>query len=105
MDIGLVVGTVVATRKDESLAGKKLLLTQPLDLDGLPVGPARLMVDAAGAGVGEKVIFVTGAASRNALKAPGAALDMAIVGIVDSCEVSVDVKALEAGRGRQVPGT
>jgi ethanolamine utilization protein EutN len=49
------------------------------------------MVDAVGAGVGELVIYVTGEASRNALKKPEAALDMAIVGIVDSFEVAKDL--------------
>ncbi|MDR0621741.1 MAG: EutN/CcmL family microcompartment protein [Deltaproteobacteria bacterium] len=97
MDIGKVVGTVVATRKDESLVGAKLLITQPLDLAFEPVGQARLMVDSVGAGVGEIVIYATGQAARNALKKREAAIDAAIVGIVDSCEID----PILAGKGKK----
>lgn len=88
MDIGRVVGTIVATRKDETLVGSKLLVVQPLDLAQNPAGGARVMVDTVGAGIGETVIYASGHAARNAAKKRDAAIDAAVVGIVDSCEIS-----------------
>ena len=87
MELARVVGTVVATRKDDSLLGKKLLLIQPLSPTLIPQGNARVMVDTAGSGIGELVLFVTGAAARNAAGRTDAAIDGAVVGIVDSVEV------------------
>lgn len=88
MEIGKVVGTVVATRKDDSLVGFKLLMVQPVDLEGKTSASARVMVDTVGAGVGELVLFAGGHAARHAAKNREAAIDLAVVGIVDSCEIS-----------------
>src|SRR5687767_7602623 len=55
MQIGRVIGDVVATRKDESLAGITLLIVQPLTPDHQPAGRPIVAVDAVGAGVGEEV--------------------------------------------------
>ena len=66
--------------------GKKLLLVQPLGPDLSHAGNAKVVVDTVGAGAGELVLLVTGAASRNAVRRPEAALDSAAVGIVDSVE-------------------
>jgi ethanolamine utilization protein EutN len=89
MIIGRVVGTVVATQKNRKLAGAKLLLVQPLTLDDQPRGTALLTIDAVGAGVGEKVLVVIeGKSAGDALGRKGAAVDAAIVGIVDAVEVS-----------------
>ena len=90
MNMGRVVGNIVSTRKDETLIGTKLLITQPLDLWLRPNGSARVMVDTVGAGVGELVLYVSGAASRNAAKREKSAIDMAIVGIIDSVDVNLD---------------
>lgn len=87
MYIGRIVGTLVATRKNESLVGMKLMVTQPLNLRLEPEGSTRIMIDTVGAGVGEIVIYCLGAASRNAAGKGGAAIDAAIVGIVDSFQV------------------
>ena len=88
MYMGRIVGTVVATRKDSSLVGTKLLIVQPLDLTLHPTETARVMVDSVGAGVGERVIFATGTAARNALNKKDAAIDAAVVGIVDNFEIN-----------------
>jgi ethanolamine utilization protein EutN len=87
MHVGRVVGTLVATRKDESLVGMKLLIVQPLNLKLQPEGGPRIMVDTVGSGVGEVVMFTAGTAARNAVKNAAAAMDAAIVGIVDHFEV------------------
>lgn len=87
MQLGRVVGTVVATRKSESLVGSKLLITQPIDIDSKPSGKPLIAVDTVGAGIGEIVIFATGTASRNAAEKKSSAIDAAIVGIVDNMDV------------------
>ena len=84
MQIGTVVGTVVSTQKNRKLEGAKLLLVQPLTLDGQPRGTAVLAIDSVGAGVGERVLLVIeGKAAGDALGRKGAAVDAAIIGIVD----------------------
>jgi microcompartment protein CcmK/EutM len=87
MQIARVVGTVVSTQKNRKLEGAKLLLVQPLGLDGQPRGTALLAVDSVGAGVGETVLVVIeGKAAGDALGRKAAAVDAAIVGIVDAIE-------------------
>ena len=84
MRLARVVGSVVATRKQSSLIGARLLLAQPLDADGVPAGDTQLAIDAVGAGPGEIVLLVLeGRAAGAALGRPGAPVDAAIVGIVD----------------------
>jgi len=58
MQIGRVIGTVVSTQKHRKLDGAKLLLVQPLTLDGQPRGVAVLTIDSVGAGVGERVLII-----------------------------------------------
>ncbi|NLX62074.1 MAG: EutN/CcmL family microcompartment protein [Tissierellia bacterium] len=84
MKLGKVVGTVVATRKDEKLIGSKLMITQPLNMDLKPIGEPLIAVDTVGAGIGEVIIYATGAASRNAARKHDAPIDAAIIGIVDN---------------------
>ncbi len=87
MQIGRVVGTVVATQKNRKLEGAKLLLVQPMTLDEKPRGVAVLAIDSVGAGVGEKVLLVIeGKAAGDALGHKGAAVDAAIIGIVDTVD-------------------
>jgi ethanolamine utilization protein EutN len=89
MQIGRVVGTVVATQKNRKLEGAKLLLVQPLTLEGAPRGVALLAIDSVGAGVGEKVLVVIeGKAAGDALGRKGAAVDAAVIGIVDTVDYS-----------------
>lgn len=88
MHLGKVIGTVVATRKDENLTGSKLLVTQPLDMGLKPKGDPIIAVDTVGAGNGELVVFVTGTAGRIAARKMDAPIDASIVGIVD--DISID---------------
>lgn len=55
MYIGVIIGTVVATRKDEKFVGHKLLLTQPVNVDKEPIGEPLVAIDTVGAGIGEFV--------------------------------------------------
>jgi ethanolamine utilization protein EutN len=89
MQIARVVGTVVATQKHKKFEGAKLLLVQPLTMDDAPRGPALLAVDALGAGVNEKVLVVLeGRAAGEALGRKFAPVDAAIVGIIDTVDIS-----------------
>jgi ethanolamine utilization protein EutN len=89
MQIAEVVGTVVSTQKNRKLEGAKLLLVQPLTLEGVHRGTALLAIDAVGAGVGERVLVVIeGKAAGDALGRKAAAVDAAIIGIVDHVEYS-----------------
>ncbi|KRQ87581.1 Carbon dioxide concentrating mechanism protein CcmL [Caloramator mitchellensis] len=88
MNLGKVIGTVIATRKDERLVGSKLMITQPLDYDYKPIGNPFIAVDTVGAGIGEVVIYTTsGTAARLAARKMEAPIDIAIVGIVDKVDI------------------
>ena len=83
MQIARVIGSVVASRKDENLAGITLLLVQPLNPEGQPFGRALVAVDAVGAGVGEDVFFVRGKEASFPFYPAEPPVDAGIVGIVD----------------------
>jgi ethanolamine utilization protein EutN len=88
MQIARVIGTLVATQKHRKLEGAKLLIVQPLDLDGTPRGAALLTVDSVGAGIGERVLVVIeGRAAGDALRRKAAPVDAAIVGIIDRVDL------------------
>jgi len=98
MQIGRVIGTVVATQKHRKLEGAKLLLVQLLELDGTPRGVSLLTIDSVGAGVGEKVLVVIeGRAAGEALRRKASPVDAAIIGIID--EVTLDGPALASTTG------
>lgn len=84
--MGKVIGLAIATRKDERLVGSKLLITQPIRLDGSLCGQPIIAVDTVGAGIGERVIYVTGSVAARAMSDTNAPVDAAIVGIIDSIE-------------------
>ena len=87
MQICRVVGTVVSTQKNRKLEGAKLLLVQPLTLDGQPRGVALIAIDSVGAGVGERVLVVIeGKAAGDALGRKAAAVDAAVIGIIDTVD-------------------
>jgi len=88
MILARVVGTVVATRKDPRLEGKKLLVVKPVAPDGKDEAGYVVSVDTVGAGAGERVIVVAGSSARMAEGCKDKPVDSAIVGIVD--EVSLD---------------
>lgn len=91
MQIGKIMGTVVATRKDDRLVGTKLMITQPLDVDLSPKGEPLIAVDTVGAGIGELVIYAKGTASRIAAKKLDAPIDAAVVGIIDEIDIRDDL--------------
>ena len=91
MQIARVVGTVVATQKHRTFEGAKLLLVQPLTLEGTPRGAALMVIDALGAGVDETVLIVNeGRAAGEALGRKLAPVDAAVIGIIDSVDITHD---------------
>ncbi|MCY3721011.1 ethanolamine utilization protein EutN [Candidatus Poribacteria bacterium] len=92
MDLGRVIGTIVATRKDPSLGGSRLLIVQPLDEKQTPISEPLVAVDTLhDAGVGETVYYVTGGDAVSVIPGKRMPVDVAIVGIVDSISL-VDTK-------------
>jgi ethanolamine utilization protein EutN len=87
MHLARVIGTVVATRKDENLVGITLLMVQPLTPAGEPSGRPLVAVDAVGAGVGENVFFVRGKEASFPFYPVEAPVDAGIVGIVDRWDI------------------
>ena len=83
MQLGRVVGTVVVTRKDDTLVGLTLLVVQPLTPERAPSGRALVAADAVGAGVGEIVFFVRGKEASFPFHPEQPPVDAGIVGIVD----------------------
>ena len=83
MILARVVGTVVATRKDPRLEGKKLLIVKPVSPEGKDEAGYVVSVDTVGAGARETVIAVSGSSARMAEGCKDAPVDTAIVGIVD----------------------
>jgi ethanolamine utilization protein EutN len=93
MQIARVIGTVVATQKHRKFEGAKLLLVQPLNLDGTARGVALLAVDGVGAGVHERVLIVLeGRAAGEALGRKAAPVDAAIVGIIDEIDLADETR-------------
>jgi ethanolamine utilization protein EutN len=84
MLIAKVIGEVVATHKHKSHEGQKLLLVQPLELDGSNRGDAVIAVDSADAGVGDRVLLVLeGYSAMTTVGRPESPIDMAVIGILD----------------------
>ena len=88
MILAKVVGTVVATRKDERLESAKLLVSRPIDPTGKAEGNYLVAVDTVDAGVGETVLIVSGSSARMASGMKDCPVDAAVIGIVDTVEVS-----------------
>ena len=84
MQLARVIGTVVATVKNESLQGRTLLVIQTLNGDLKPAGKPMVAVDSVGAGVGELVFWCRGKEASFPFKREDTPTDCTIVGIVDS---------------------
>ena len=87
MKLARVVGTVVATQKDEKLGGAKFLIVEDVDLAGEGSGNRLVAFDAVGAGEGEVVLYASGSSARQTVMTDGRPVDCAIMAIVDLVEV------------------
>ena len=87
MILAKIVGTVVATRKDERLVSNKLRIARPMDPHGTPEGSFLVAVYTVDAGVGETVLIVSGSSARMASGMKDCPVDAVVVGIVDTIAV------------------
>ncbi len=87
MILGRVAGTVVATRKDEKLQGKKLLIVRTLDPETRKESGYVVAIDTVQAGRGDIVLCVSGSSARMAAGLKDHPVDTAIVGVVDLIEI------------------
>ena len=93
MFLARVIGSVVSTKKDEAMKGRKLLLLRPLLIDEedpsqfRPGANTIVAVDSMGAGIDEIVLFCQGSSARQASGLKQLPIDAAIVGIVDTVDV------------------
>jgi ethanolamine utilization protein EutN len=93
MLIARIIGDVVATQKDPSHNARKILLVQPLNLDGSDRGEAVLALDAVDAGIGERVLLSTeGFSAMTAVDRPNSPIDAAVIGIIDEVSLIEGIK-------------
>ncbi|MFQ5855684.1 MAG: EutN/CcmL family microcompartment protein [Anaerolineae bacterium] len=92
MLLGRVVGTLVATRKEESMEGLKFLVVKQVNVDNQETGSYVIAADAVGAGPGEVVLYATGSSARQTVMTDRRPCDAVIMAIVDQWEVAGDVK-------------
>jgi ethanolamine utilization protein EutN len=86
--VGKVIGDVVATQKTPSHVARKILVVQPLNLDGSDNGEVVLALDAVDAGVGDRVLLVQeGFCAMTAVGRPNSPIDMAVVGVIDAVDL------------------
>ncbi len=94
MIICQVIGHVWATKKEETLSGLKLMVVKEVETNKTE-GDTFVAADVVGAGVGERVLVVSGSTARRALGKDDIAIDCAIVGIIDTLEVDRELKKLK----------
>jgi len=87
MLLGRVAGTLVASRKEETLEGLKFLVLKQVDVDDEETGGYVVAADAVGAGVGETVLYATGSSARQTRYTHERPCDAVVMAIVDTWEV------------------
>ena len=87
MVLAKIIGTLVASRKEPTLDGLKLLVVRACDVHGNPTGGIAIAVDAVGAGIGEVVLYAAGSSARQTQVTQNRPVDATIMAIVD--EISI----------------
>jgi microcompartment protein CcmK/EutM len=87
MTLGKVVGTVVATQKEQTLEGLRFMLVRQVDTDGQETGGFVVAADAVGAGPGELVLVASGSSARQTQATTNRPVDAVIMAIVDTWEI------------------
>ena len=92
MILARVLGNVVASQKNPRYAGGRIMLCQQITPEGVETGMTLLALDSVDAGEGDVVLIVQEGwgASTAATKEAGAAIDSAIVGVVDRIDLLGD---------------
>lgn len=91
MQIVKVVGTTVATIKDEKLVGRKLLLVRPSDERGNVSGKPFVAIDSVDAGVGDLVLTAAGSSARQTNITKDTPVDAVIMAVIDHLEVEGEI--------------
>ena len=87
MILGKVIGTLVASRKEPTLEGLKMLVVRACDVDGVANGGIAVAVDAVGAGLGEVVLYCSGSSARQTQATQNKPVDATIMAIVDAVTI------------------
>ena len=87
MLIGKVIGSVVATQKDEKLEGRKLLVVQVHNQQNKPLDQYVVAVDSVQAGQGDMVLYATGSSARQTTLTEGRPCDAVVMAVVDSWDL------------------
>ncbi len=87
MKLAKVIGTVVATRKEDSLVGCKLMIIRRVNGKSEYIDSEEIAVDFVGAGIGDIVLIAQGSAVRMDPRRKEAMIDMAIIGIIDAIDI------------------
>jgi microcompartment protein CcmK/EutM len=91
MQIACVVGSTVATIKDDKVHGRKLLIVQEADVTGQATGRPYVAVDTVDAGTGDLVLVATGSSARQTALSTEAPVDAVIMAVIDSLEMNGNV--------------
>ena len=91
MQIALVIGSTIATIKDEAIRGRKLLIVRKADTTGKVIGEPYVAVDTVSAGAGDLVLVTDGSSARYTSLTNDAPVDAVIVGVIDSLEMGGEV--------------
>jgi microcompartment protein CcmK/EutM len=91
MLIAKVIGTTVATIKNEKLVGRKLLILRETDEKGEPTGKPYVAVDTVDAGVGDLVLTAHGSSGRQTNITKDSPVDAVIMAVIDHLEVGGEV--------------
>lgn len=92
MLLGKVIGTLVASRKEQSLEGLTLLVVRACSVEGTPDGSTVIAADAMGAGIGEVVLYAQGSSARQTTVTNNRPVDATIMAIVDLVEVDGETR-------------
>jgi microcompartment protein CcmK/EutM len=85
MILAKVIGTVVTTLSHPDYKNRRLLVVQPLGLEGVSPDEDFIALDASQAGIGDTVLINReGSGARQVLNNPDACVISVIVGIIDS---------------------
>ncbi len=91
MQIVKVVGSAVATIKNENLNGAKLLVVREADVHGTPIGKPIVAIDTVNAGEGDLVLIAGGSSARQTEFTKDRPVDAVIMAVLDSLEVEGEV--------------
>jgi microcompartment protein CcmK/EutM len=97
MLIAKVIGTTVATIKDEKLIGRKLLIVRQTDERGSPAGKPFIAVDTVDAGIGDLVLTCAGSSARQTQITKDTPVDAVIMAVIDTLEVEGEVVFRKSG--------